>query len=175
MADPVDEFANIPQETLLELGRLSLRLSRDAKTRRPFLKQIKEISPNYQLPGDQQVEDLRAELEERRAKDDAERKGREITERLERQRAGLIDGTLLSGRKFDDATVKEIEEKVMTKYGISDYEAGAKLYLSDFKPPPDKKPTTTGSWTFPDIPGLTEDPAKAARDAAHSIIDEFRR
>ena len=75
MADPVDEFANIPQETLLELGRLSLRLSRNDKTRRPFLKQIKEISPNYQLPGDQQVEDLRAELEERRAKDDAERKG----------------------------------------------------------------------------------------------------
>src|SRR6516164_4422425 len=170
-----DEFDNMPQETLLELGRLALRLSRNEKTRRPFLKQVKEVAPNYQLPGDQQVEDLRAELEERRAKDDAERKGREITERLERQRAGLIDGTLLSGRKFDDATVKEIEEKVMTKYGISDYEAGAKLYLSDFKPPPNARPTSTGTWTFPDIPGLNDDPAKAAREAAHQVIDEFRR
>jgi hypothetical protein len=87
----------------------------------------------------------------------------------------LLDGTLLSGKKFDDATVKEIEEKVMTKYGISDYEAGAKLYLSDFKPPPNARPTSTGTWTFPDIPGLSEDPAKAAREAAHLVIDEFRR
>ena len=170
-----DEFDNMPQETLLELGRLALRLSRNEKTRRPFLKQVKEVAPNYQLPGDQQVEDLRAELAEAREKEQAERKSREVTNRLEKQRAGLIDGTLLAGRSFDDATVKEIEEKIMTKYGISDYEAGAKLYLSDFKPPPNAKPSTTATWTFPDIPGLNDDPAKAAREAAHQVIDEFRR
>jgi hypothetical protein len=170
-----DEFDNIPQETLVELGRLALKLSRNDKTRRPFLKQIKEVAPNYQLPGDQQVADLRAELDERREKDETERRGREITERLEAQRRGLIDGSLLNGKKFDDATVKEIEEKVMTKYGISDYEAGAKLYLSDFKPPPNARPSTTATWTFPDIPGLNDDPAKAAREAAHLVIDEFRR
>src|SRR6516164_299024 len=170
-----DEFDNMPQETLLELGRLALRLSRNEKTRRPFLKQVKEVAPGYQLPGDQQVEDLRAELAEAREKEQAERKSREVTQRLEKQRAGLIDGTLLAGRSFDDATVKEIEEKIMTKYGISDYEAGAKLYLSDFKPPPTAKPSATATWTFPDIPGLDADPAKAAREAAHQVIDEFRR
>jgi hypothetical protein len=170
-----DEFDNIPQETLVELGRLALRLSRNDKTRRPFLKQIKEVAPGYQLPGDQQVADLRAELDEQREKEATERKTREVHERLEAQRRALLDGTLLSGKKFDDATVKEIEEKVMTKYGISDYEAGAKLYLSDFKPPPNARPTSTGTWTFPDIPGLSDDPAKAAREAAHLVIDEFRR
>jgi len=170
-----DEFDNMPQETLLELGRLALRLSRNEKTRRPFLKQVKEVAPGYQLPGDQQVEDLRAELAEAREKEAAERKSREVTNRLEKQRAGLIDGTLLAGRSFDDATVKEIEEKIMTKYGISDYEAGAKLYLSDFKPPPTAKPSATANWSFPDIPGLMDDPAKAAREAAHQVIDEFRR
>jgi hypothetical protein len=170
-----DEFDGMPQETLLELGRLALRLSRNEKTRRPFLKQVKEVAPNYQLPGDQQVEDLRAELKETRDKEETERKTREVRERLEAQRRGLLDGSLLAGRKFDDDTVKEIEEKVMTKYGISDYEAGAKLYLSDFKPPPNVRPSANASWTFPDIPGLNDDPAKAAREAAHLVIDEFRR
>ena len=173
MAD--EEFAGIPQETLLELGKLAMRLSRNEKTRRPFLKQVKEVSPGYQLPGDQQVEDLRAELAETRDKEETERKAREVRERLEAQRRGLIDGTLLDGKKFDDATVKEIEEKVMSKYGISDYAAGAKLYLSDFKPPPSAKPSATATWSFPDIPGLMDDPAKAAREAAHQVIDEFRR
>jgi hypothetical protein len=170
-----DEFDNMPQETLLELGKLALRLSRNEKTRRPFLKQVKEVAPGYQLPGDQQVADLRAELEERREKDETERRSKEVTERLEAQKRGLLDGTLMSGRKFDADTVKEIEEKIMTKYGISDYEAGAKLYLSDFKPPPNAKPTATATWSFPDIPGLMDDPAKAAREAAHQVIDEFRR
>src|SRR6516225_9326875 len=96
-----DEFDNMPQETLLELGRLALRLSRNEKTRRPFLKQVKEVAPNYQLPGDQQVEDLRAELKETRDKEETERKTREVRERLEAQRRGLLDGSLLAGRKFD--------------------------------------------------------------------------
>src|SRR5215472_15164362 len=162
-----DEFDNMPQETLLELGKLALRLSRNEKTRRPFLKQVKEVAPGYQLPGDQQVADLRAELDERREKDETERRTKEVNDRLEAQKRGLLDGTLMSGRKFDADTVKEIEEKIMTKYGISDYEAGAKLYLSDFKPPPNAKPTATATWSFPDIPGLMDDPAKAAREAAH--------
>ena len=173
MADEFD--SQYPQATLVELGKLALRLSRHKDTRRSFLKSIKTVAPDYQLPGDQQMEDLRAEIEERRQKDDDERRSKEVSERLHKQRTGLSDGTLLNGKKFDDATIKEIEDKVMTKYGISDYEAGAKLYLSDFKPPSAAKPTGTATWSFPDIPGLMEDPAKAAREAAHAVIDEFNR
>jgi hypothetical protein len=171
-----DNFDNIPVETLIELGRLTMRMSRHKDTRRPLLKQIKQVSPGYMLPGDQQVEDLRQEMAEKENARELKAAQDAVKQRLERQRAGLLDGTLLPGRKFDEEQVKEIEEKVMPKYGISDYEAGAKLYSADFKPATPKGAPIGGSatWTFPDIPGLMEDPAKAAREAAHSIIGELR-
>jgi hypothetical protein len=171
-----DEFDNYPPETLIELGKLSLKLARGKDTRRDFLKTVKKIDPNYMLPGDQQVQDLRTEMEDR----DAARELKAATDasnaRLEKQRQGLLDGTLLPGRKFDADQVKEIEEKVMPKYGISDYEAAAKIYASDLKPakPSGKQPNgSNANWSFPDLPGLMDDPAKAAREAAHQVIDEL--
>ena len=174
MADDLDNYLDsLPQETVRELAKLNLRMSRHKDTRRDHLRNVKKIDPNYQLPGDQQVADLRAELDERREKDEREAAAKVITDRLEAQRRGLIEGTLIPGRKFSPEDVKEIEDKVMPKYGISDYEGAAKIYLGDFKAP-NKLPTPHGAtWTFPDIPGLMDDPARAARDAAAKVIDEL--
>jgi|SRR5215472_11059116 len=169
-----DDFDNLPAETQLELGRLAYQLSRHKDTRRSFLKDTKKLKPDYTLPGDQQVQDLRDELEAKDEKNKIDAATAANTARLEKQRQGLLDGTLIPGRKFDADAIKEIEEKIMPKYGIADYEAAGKIYASDFKPPQPKPGDRTAAWSFPDIPGLMDDPAKAAREAAHSIIDEMQ-
>jgi|SRR5215469_160042 len=168
-----EDFANYPPETLIELGKLLLKMSRGKDTRRETLKTVKKVAPDYQLPGDQQVEDLRHELEEKQLAGEEKARSDAVKQRLENQRAALADGTLIPGKKFDADALKEIEEKIMPKYGISDYEGAAKIYLGDFKPPAGQPRTAT--WSFPDIPGLMEDPAKAAREAAHQVIDELHR
>jgi hypothetical protein len=173
MADDLDK--QYPPETLLELGKLALRMSRNKDTRREFLKTVKKIAPDYQLPGDQQVEDLRHELEEKASKAEADRAANEVRTRLEVQRAMLAEGKLIPGKQFTPEQIKEIEEKVMPKYGISDYEGAAKIYLGDNKPPPQVGRPGSTTWTFPDIPGLFEDPTKAAREAANTVIDELHR
>ena len=170
---PDDLDRQYSPETLTELGKLALKMSRNKDTRREFLKQVKKIAPDYQLPGDQQVADLRAELEEKEATAKVEAEKKSILDRLENQRRGLAEGTLLAGKKFTAEQIKEIEEKVMPKYGISDYEGAAKIYLGDFKPPAPKGAPGSTTWTFPDIPGLFEDPTKAAREAANMVIDEL--
>lgn len=169
-----DDFSNYPQETLIELGKLALKMARGKETRRSFLKDVKKVAPDYQLPGDQQVEDLRHELEEKNAAAEEKTRADEVKRRLESQRQSLIDGTLIAGKKFDADALKEIEEKIMPKYGISDYEGAAKIYLGDFKPPPPSKSGST-TWTFPDIPGMLEDPTRASRQIAEQVIDEFHR
>jgi hypothetical protein len=167
-----DEY---PQETLIELGKLALKMSRDKSTRRDFLKQVKKVAPDYQLPGDQQVEDLRQELEENKLKDTEAARAKDIIARLEAQRSDLAEGKLIAGKTFTPEQIKEIEEKIMPKYGISDYEGAAKIYLGDFKPPPSAGRPGATTWTFPDLPGLFEDPSKAAREAANTVIDELHR
>lgn len=166
------EFDEYPDETKQELGKLMLKMSRNKQLRRPLLKMVQSIDQNYTLPGDQQVEDLRQELAHEREKNRISAASNEVKAKLEQQRAGLLSGSLL-GRKYDDAQVADIE-KVMTKYGIGDYEAGAKIYQTEARPErPTNKPGSP-SWTFPDLPGLMDDPARAARDAAYGVIDELR-
>lgn len=173
MADQFEQ--QYSAETLIELGKLALKLARGKDTRRSFLKDVKKIDPNYTLPGDQQVADLRQELEDKEAERTLKQQQDEIKNRLERQRQGLMDGTLIPGKKFDADSLKEIEEKIMPKYGISDYEGAARIYLGhNATAPQQQKPSGAGtSWTFPDIPGLMDDPTKAAREAAAKVIDEL--
>jgi hypothetical protein len=170
MPDELDE--RYAPETLNELGKLAIRLSRNPKTRRGLLKMVKATDPNYQLPGDMQVQDLRDELAGQRERERIEAEGKAIRQKLEDQRARLGTGELV-GRAFDDAQIADIE-KVMTKYGVGDYEAGAKIYLADAKPARPTPAQSGPAWTFPDLPGLLDDPAKAARAAAFGVIDELQ-
>lgn len=155
-------------ETLKELGKLAVKLASNKKTRRGFIKAVKEIEPDRQFP-DQDVQDLREEMEERMTRDREERETAAMAERLAAQRAGL-------GDRFSEEQIKEIETKVMPKYGLSDYEAAATIYGADLAPavPTNQQPRPSGSWELPDLPGLKEDPAKAARDHAYRVIDELR-
>ena len=156
------------QATLLELGRLSAKLLSNAKTRRSFQKAVKEVEPDRRFP-EMEIEDLRAELEEKRAQDEIARQQRETEQRLAAQKAAL-------GSRYSAAQIAEIEG-VMTKYGISDYEAGAKIYGADQGPatPAPSPGFRHGSrWELPKNDDLLKDPAKWANDMANSVIDELK-
>lgn len=154
--------------TLAELGKLALKVANNPKTRRQFLKAVKEVEPDRRFP-DQDVEDLREEV---RAELDNERQERErerLAERLEAQRQGLLG-------RFTEEQIQDIEKTVMPKYGISDYEAAAKIYGADLAPalPTHQQSRPGANWELPNFEGLHKDPAKAARDMAYKVIDEMR-
>ena len=166
MARAIDALS---QDVRDDLAELAMKLAANQETRKPFLNAVKKVDPSRRFPS-QEVEDLRAEMKEERDREKEEaklaRERDQIERRLEAQRKSLSP-------KFSDEQLTEIES-VMTKYGITDYEAGADLYQArkPAAPPPDG-PTAT--WEFPTFEGLMENPTKAARNEAFRVIEEIKR
>lgn len=160
-------------ETTAQLAQLALRLSRDPKTRKTFLKAVKEIDPSRRFP-DLEIDDLRDEMEANRAADETKREGERIQARLGAQRQGLLDGTLIPGRKFTPEDVAKIESDVMPKYGIADYEAAATIYGAHQKPA-DATPeiTTRGRWEMPSHKGLMDNPRQWSMNAANEAVRDI--
>lgn len=160
---------HLSKDVIEELAELSMKLASNAETRKDYLKAVKKIDPAKRFPT-HEVDELRAELAETREREKEERQieeQRKATEaRLNAQRSALV------GKGYTDDQLKEVES-VMQKYGLADYEAGADLYQA-------RKPATapdapTGTWEFPTIAGLIENPTKAARDEAYRTITELKR
>jgi len=156
----------------IQLGRLMRKIGTNPKTRRAVTNAIKEVSPGAHFP-DQAINDLRDEFNATREKDKMDAETQRITARLEAQKLKLRE-------KFSDDQIKEIEERVMPKYGLADYEAAAIIYGADLKP---TDATSRGgrermihgtTWEFPELPKLFENPTLAAREEAARVIDEFR-
>jgi hypothetical protein len=161
-------------QTAAAMGELLHRLAGNPKTRAQTLKLVKEVDPNYRLPADVAIDDLKAQIA---AKDEADKRQAE-TNRAQNRRAGQRKKLLDSG-DYDEKALKEIEETVMKKYPALDYDDAVKLYRAEAGParPSHVRPEQFKQgqiWQFPDIPGLLQNPEKAAQDAAYSIIDEFR-
>jgi hypothetical protein len=160
------------QQTLLELGNLALKLAGNPKTRRQFLKQVKEVDPNYRAPADVQLEEFKEETKRER-----EEERIRYNAQVQQARSGQARQKLISDGRYTEDQVKEIEEKVMKRYGLHDYEAASKLYAADLEPtkPSNNQRGRHGQiWEFPDLPGLLQNPEKAASDAAYAVIDELR-
>jgi hypothetical protein len=160
---------DLDDATLKEYGLLAVKLATNAKTRRAFIKQVKEVEPDRRFP-DADVADLREEMETRLEQERLDRATEETTRRLSAARAMLIS----SGRYTEDQ-VKEIETK-MQSLGLSDYEAGAILYSNDRAPahPSNHRPKPEGGpWSLPELPGLLDDPITAARNQAYAEIDRI--
>jgi hypothetical protein len=161
-------------QTTNDLAALALKLAGNPKTRAKFTRMVQEVSPSYRLPADVQLQ----EFEARSKREREEEKIRERAERAEERRTQARQGLINSGRYTEDQVV-EIEA-VMKKHGLpSDkYDAGAKLYGADISPArPNNanQPMRHGQiWEFPNIPGLLQNPEKAASDAAYAVIDEMR-
>ena len=157
------------KDVIEDLAELAMKLAANKDTRKPFLNAVKQVDPNRRFPS-QEVEDLRAEVAAEREREKEERKLEEerkaIEARLGAQRQSLI------GRGFTEDQLKEVEE-VMTKYGMTDYEAGADLYQARKPVAPPAGPSPT--WEFPTLEGLIENPAAAARNEAFKVITELKR
>lgn len=153
-----------------ELAQLAIKLAANEKTKRPFLKAVKEVAPElYRSFPDQAIEDFREAEAERREKERLDAETAAVTARLAKQRKTLL-------KSYTEDQVKEIETGVMEKYGLADYEAAAKLYSADHAPVQQngRQPTKYGAtWELPKYDGLLENPVKAARDMAHRVIDEL--
>ncbi len=159
------------QKTVMDVGALALKLAGNPKTRGTFLRQVAAIDPTYRLPADVQLADLKNEIRRDKENDKIHRAAEVSAARENQQRAKLLE----HGRYSEDQ-VKEIET-VMNKYGLRDYEAGSKLYAADTAParPSNRdRPRHGQIWEFPDLPGLLQNPEKAANDAAYAVLDEMR-
>lgn len=156
-------------ETLKELGRLAVKLGANKDTGRSFRKLIKQVEPNRKFPSDE-VEELREQVEADRERDKLEAAQRETLRKLEVERDRVA-------QKHTGDEMKEIEA-VMEKYGLTSYEAGAKIYRGDKPPALPQGQYQPGAseqfWSLPQADGLFENPEKFARSEAAKVIDEFR-
>jgi len=144
---------------------LALKLFQNPKTKASFTKLIKEVDPSFESPvGD--IEELRNEIKNHKEEMTIQTAAREEQRNREKARAKIK-------AKYDDSAMKVIEEEIMPKYGISDYEAASKIYDYDL-PKPKKEPGAMygARWTMPAIDELISDPAGWAKSAA---IDEVEK
>ena len=95
-----------------------------------------------------------------------------------KRRALLTGGPDGQGRKYSEDDLKKIED-LMQKKGISDYDDGATLYAATLPPvdpsPMSEVPEHGATWEFPEWAKFGENPDKAARNTAHSMIKDFMR
>lgn len=166
------DISKLDQKTKDELAALAMDLAGNKDTRKTFGKLAQKINPNLGASfRDVEMDELREEIDGLKTgkTGSVERKRAEIEARMVEQRAQL-------GNRYDEASIGEIE-KVMQEYGLTDYEAGAKIYAADNGPglQRDVSDRSGGSWEMPKYDGLFENPIKAARNMAHNVIDEFRR
>jgi hypothetical protein len=172
-----------PQE-MERLSTLFHQLAHNKDTRGPLARMVKHIgSPVAGAFTDVELEDkfaaLRKEFHDERMKAQIDA----AAAAQARQKAELK-----KANRTDDE-IADIE-KVMAKFGLSDYTAGAKLYDADNprmttdKDKPDPW-SNTGVWEFPTLPdrdgkmmdfkSFSKDPMAATRAAAYRTIDEFTR
>jgi hypothetical protein len=173
----------LPQE-MERLSTLFHQLAHHKDTRGPLARMVKHVgSPVAAAFTDVTLEDkfaqLNKKLDDRLLQDQINA----ASNAQARQRNTLKE----AGRS--DEEIANIE-KVMSRVGLGDYDAGARLYDS-YNPPADPSDhgpdawNETGVWEFPTLPGadgkpmafkdFAKDPAKATRAAAYTAIDEFKR
>lgn len=159
-----------------DLARIALELRDNPKTRKTFLNAVKEVRPNFQLPADLATAEIDKRVDDKLSERDLKDAKKENEQRLARQRAGLLDGTLIDGRIFTEEQVKDIEKTIMEPRGIADYESGALIYAGSQKPAsPTPEIPSRGTWTLPKVsnPFNTTALRENAFTEAHKVIDEL--
>lgn len=150
-----------------QLAQLAQNLAHNPKTRKQFVGLVKEIDPTKRFP-DVEADDLREDMKKEFEKRDQAAAAKHALEEQEAQKNGLRS-------RYDDKAIEEIE-KIMEKYGISDYEAGAKIYAADLKPAQPTYEENDHRWKMPgieqkDFPNLKQ----ISRQRANQAIDDIVR
>lgn len=153
-------------EAQAQLAQLSMDMAHNPKTRRKYVELVREIDPSRRfadVEGDELKESMQAEFAKRDA--DAERN---------RILAGQAAARNALTSRYEEKDILEIES-VMTKYGLSDYEAGAKLYAADHKPADPRAELRSQTWEMPKMSADdVKNPGKYALNNAYAVIDEIR-
>lgn len=173
--------------TMATLSTLAANLSNNKDTRAPFAHLVAKVDPELAKSfNDVFLSDKFAALEKKIDDGIQTRQANELQQAQQRQRQKLID----DGRYTEDQ-VKEIESGVMTKFGLSDYEAGATLYAAEHPPEhpalavPDFLNDNGQTWEFPTVVGrdgknvpfneFQKDPRKHSLNSAIYHIQQFKR
>jgi len=151
-----------------QMAKLLGKLMSEPKTRRTVGKAIREVEPNVRFP-DLDLEDLKEELRADREKEKADRETEKLEEKLRTQRDRLKD-------RYSDEQLKQIEEDVMKKHGIFDYEIAAKVYAAEQPPVRESREENHhgATWKIPNFEKYFKDPRGTALDEAHQAIAELR-
>ena len=160
-------MANLDPQAQKELADLAIALANNPKTRKAFAGMVKEVNPTKRF-ADVEAEELEDRVNKRFEQRDQANEQERVRIRLEAQRDSLRS-------RYDDSAIAEIE-KVMEKYGISDYEAGAKLYAADLKPAAPTYETSDHRWSMPNIEAKDFGNLKQiSRQKAYQTIEEITR
>lgn len=165
-----------------DLAKLFLELSHNPKTRKEIGKLVKKALPDSahaqafaDVDLSEQMDAFRQEQSDR----ELQRQRDDMLARMNTRRSALLTGgSDGQGPRYSEDDVKKIEE-LMQKKGISDYDDGAVLYASTLPPvdhrPESEPPEHGATWEFPEWSKFSDNPDKAARNTAHTMISEFMR
>lgn len=160
----------LTQKAKDELAEMMLAIGHSPKHRKIVTKALAEVIPGYELPPDVRTAEAVETIDDKFAERDRKAAEKEARDKLERQRKGLLDGTLIEGRQFTEEQVKEIE-KDMEQRGVADYESGALIYAGSQKPAAaTPEIPSRGNWTFPKVDNPF-DSTKLASDARKMAFD----
>ena len=169
------DLSHLAPETVQELAALSLQLAGNEKTRKQFLKQVKEVAPGTPIPELKQDEEFEARL--KAATEPLQKKFQDLEqERLkERMSAQRSEWQQKSGLSTED--MEKVDKMITEGQLPADYKFAAPLYKAQAEP---AEATNYGSsgWgpaVLPNDEGLMEDENKWANTNAHSLIDQLRK
>jgi hypothetical protein len=168
------------------LSRLAFTLGHNDKTRTQFAELVAQVDANAAKSFsdvflEKKIDTAINELRNERLKEKMDA----AAAHRERQKSFIIQK-----RRLNADQVAAVE-KIMTNYGMTDWEAGADIYATRHPPPnPDLQPPPEilhggMSWSFPTVPGqdgkmlsfddFRKDMNGATRNAAIQVITEFKR
>lgn len=160
-------MAEYSDQTLKELGQLMLKARKNPKTSKGIARIVQTIDSSVKFP-DLEIDDVRAEMNQRFEQAEIERDRQATLNQLAAQRrrvANMFDG---------DETVMGKIESLMKKHQIFDYDVGRKLYAADQPAPqPRQEPFMGANWEAPNIKELLTNPLAYERNEARKAIDEI--
>ena len=168
------------------LSKLAFNLSHNEKTRAQFADLVKEVDPSAAKAfADVNLEKKFNAWTQKFENDRLAERMQYAQRSREHQKTEVI-----KKRGFNETQVGEVQ-KLMTHYGVSDWEAAADIYAQrnpaddpSLKPPPELLDQGS-TWEFPTVPGadgkmlsfndFAKNPRKSSKDAAMQVITEFKR
>jgi hypothetical protein len=183
MTTPLVQLSPVDMD---RLSKLALNLSHNEKTRAQFADLVKEVDPSAAKAfADVNLEKKFNAWTQKFENDRLAEKMQYRQQAREHQKNEVI-----KKRGFSETQVGEVQ-KLMTHYGVSDWEAAADIYAQrnpqddpTLKPPPEVE-HGGATWEFPTVPGkdgkmlsfddFRKNPAGASRNAAIQVITEFKQ